>query len=79
MIKLDKKGYTPKQKKSLSRLDIGIIVENLFLVGILTTEKSQIDTFRGKRNNIIHATGVAPTNGETENAIKLANLLYKKN
>ena len=65
--------------KWLGRLDIGIIVEVLHLVDELTEkEKTDIDNLRGRRNDMIHATGATPTEGETKRVIDLAFLLHSK-
>jgi tetratricopeptide (TPR) repeat protein len=75
---LEKRGYSNNKKEWLGKLDIGVIVENLYLVGELSDEIPLIDTFRGKRNDIIHATGLAPTRGETKKAIEVAYALHSK-
>lgn len=77
---LVERNYSNTKMKWLGRLDIGIIVETLYLIGKLTNEeKNNLDSLRGRRNDMIHATGVTPTEGETKRVMKLAFLLHSKN
>jgi len=39
---------------------------------------SNVTVFDEKRNDVIHATGVAPSKGEAEKMIKLAYTLHDK-
>lgn len=76
---LVERSYSNTKMKWLGRLDIGIIVETLYLIGKLTIEeKNDIDSLRGRRNDIIHATGATPTEGETTRVMNLAFLLHSK-
>lgn len=73
------RNYSDNKIKWLGRLDIGVIIESLYLVDKLTDEeKTDIDTLRGRRNDIIHATGATPTEGESRRVIDLAFLLHSK-
>lgn len=76
---LVKRKYSNTKMKWLGRLDIGIIAEVLHLVNELTEkEKTDIDNLRGRRNDMIHATGATPTEGETSRVVDLAFLLHSK-
>lgn len=76
---LVEREYSNTKIKWLGRLDIGIIIEALYLAEELTDEeKTDIDNLRGRRNDIIHATGATPTKGETTRAIDLALFLHSK-
>ncbi|MCK4481736.1 hypothetical protein KAU55_00810 [Candidatus Bathyarchaeota archaeon] len=76
---LVERSYSNTKMKWLGRLDIGIIVETLYLIGKLTIEeKNDIDSLRGRRNDIIHATGATPTEGEITRVMNLAFLLHSK-
>jgi len=76
---LVEREYSNTKIKWLGRLDIGIIIEVLYLADELTDkEKTDIDNLRGRRNDVIHATGATPTEGETRRAMDLALLLHSK-
>lgn len=76
---LRERNYSNQKMKWLGRLDIGIIAETLYLLNRLTEgEKTDIDNLRGRRNDIVHATGSTPTEGETKRALDLALLLHSK-
>jgi hypothetical protein len=76
---LVKRGYSNTKISWLGRLDIGIVIEALYLLAKLTDqEKTDIDCLRGRRNDVIHATGATPTEGETRRIIDLALSLHSK-
>jgi len=76
---LVEREYSNTKMKWLGRLDTAIIIEALYLTDKLTEEeKTDIDNLRGRRNDIIHATGATPTEGETNRVIGLALSLHSK-
>lgn len=61
--------------KRLSRWNVSYIIEILSLLGIITSLKNDIETARGRRKSIVHATGETPTEGETNKCIQTATKL----
>lgn len=76
---LKDKNFSTSKRESLVKWDISIIIETLFLVGLLSQNmKNDIDCLRTFRNQVVHGVIIQPEKGQVKKCMTLSRDLFLK-